>query len=174
MNFVAQLGFRTELLWYRIKEKRVMKNKNLHKIDDGIIGWFYKWFRPVSRMSLFVVYFWFGFLKLVGLSPASPLAEALTVKTIGEQWFNELFAVLAVLECIIGILFLIPRATRLAIAMMLLHMLLVCSPLVLTPELVWRYPFVPTLEGQYIIKNIALLAVAITLASNIVPYSKKS
>ena len=58
-----------------------MKNKKLHKIDDGIIGWFYKWFRPVSRMSLFVVYFWFGFLKLVGLSPASTFAGSIVTIT---------------------------------------------------------------------------------------------
>lgn len=153
------------------KQSIITKVSNL---DQEIIKFSNKWFDLISRISLFVVYFWFGLLKLVGLSPASPLAEALTTKTLGLQWFDAAFTVLAILECIIGILILFRRTTRLAIGLMVVHMALVCSPLVLVRDLVWRYPLVPTLEGQYIIKNIALLAVATTLASKVSPYDNKS
>ena len=72
-------------------------------------------FEPFARVSLFAIYFWFGAVKLTGLSQASPLAEALVTNTVGAQYFHALFMVLAVLECVIGILFLIPRFTKVAV-----------------------------------------------------------
>jgi hypothetical protein len=57
--------------------------------------------------------------------------------------------------------------------MLFIHMILVCSPLVLIANMVWEYPFVPNLEGQYIIKNVALIAAAIGIAASTVPLAKK-
>lgn len=147
--------------------------KHIEAVDLKLIHWFQKWYKPLARGSLFVVYFWFGILKVLGLSPATPLAEALTLRTVGAQWFDSLFLTLAIVECIIGILFLFPKLTRLAIAVMVAHMVLVCSPLVLLPDMVWIHPFVPSLEGQYIIKNIVLIAVAISIASTVQPLEKQ-
>jgi hypothetical protein len=115
------------------------------------------------------VFFWFGFIKILGLSPASPLAEALTAKTIGMQYFDALFLILAILECVIGVLFLFPRATRVVIPLLLIHMLVVCSPLFLVPGYTWQQFGVPTLEGQYIIKNAVVIAVAIGIAASAQP-----
>jgi uncharacterized membrane protein YkgB len=146
--------------------------KHIEAVDLQLIHWFQKWYKPLARGSLFVVYFWFGILKVFGLSPATPLAEALTLRTVGAQWFDPLFFSLAIVECIIGLLFLFPKLTRLAIAIMVAHMVLVCSPLILLPDMVWVHPFVPSLEGQYIIKNVVLLAVAISIASTVQPLEK--
>lgn len=126
---------------------------------------------PFSRFALFVVFFWFGSLKVFNLSPASPLAEALTAQTVGMQYFDVLFTLLSIVECIIGILFLIPKATRVVIPLLLLHMVVVCTPLVLVPDQVWTGFLVPTLEGQYIIKNLVIIAVAIGIASQTKPLS---
>lgn len=126
-------------------------------------------FLPTARIAIFIVFFWFGFIKLLGISPASPLAEALTAKTIGLQYFDTLFILLSLVECIIGLLFLFPKLTRVVIPLLFLHMILVCSPLVLLPELVWQHPFVPTLEGQYIIKNAVVVALAIGIAASAQP-----
>ncbi len=123
----------------------------------------------IARVAIFIVFFWFGALKLLGLSPASPLAEALTERTIGMEFFQLSFIILAVLECLIGILFLIPKATRIVLPLLLLHMAVVCSPLLLVPDLVWTNPFVPSLEGQYIIKNVVLVALAIAIAATTKP-----
>ena len=95
------------------------------------------------------------------------------MRTVGAQWFDPLFLSLAIIECVIGILFLFPKLTRLAIAVMVGHMVLVCSPLILLPDMVWTHPFVPSLEGQYIIKNIVLIAVAISIASAVEPLKEK-
>jgi uncharacterized membrane protein YkgB len=146
---------------------------NLQKLDLKLIEFFRRSFIPVARFSVFAVYFWFGLLKLLDLSPATPLASALVDKTIGLQYFDTSYTLLALLECLIGVLFLFPKATRIVIPLLLLHLVTVCSPLLITPELVWSKPFVPTLEGQYIIKNVAIIAVAIGVAAQTPPIKSK-
>jgi uncharacterized membrane protein YkgB len=124
------------------------------------------WFVPVARISIFVIYFWFGLLKLIGLSPATPLASALVNHTIGAQYFGASFKGLAIYECAVGILFLIPAATMLAAGLLAIHMVIVSSPLVLVAQDAWTHPLVPTFEGQYIIKDLALIALAIGILAN--------
>ena len=142
------------------------------KLDLELIAFFRKTFIPVARFSIFLIFFWFGLIKLLGLSPASPLAQALTDKTVGLQYFNLLFKGLAVIECIIGILFLFPKATRVVVPLLLFHMLIVCSPLLLVPGYTWQRFLVPTLEGQYIIKNAVVVAVAIGIAAQTKPLTR--
>ena len=143
-------------------------------IDLQLIAFFRKSFIPFARFSIFLIFFWFGLIKLIGLSAASPLAEALTAKTVGMEYFDVLFYTLAVVECVIGILFLFPKATRVVVPLLLFHMIIVCSPLLLVPEYTWQQFAVPTLEGQYIIKNAVVVAVAIGVAASATPLAHKS
>jgi uncharacterized membrane protein YkgB len=147
-------------------KKSSSKQDTISRIDTWAVGFAQRNFIFLARFSLFLIYFWFGFLKAIDISPASPLAEGLTAKTIGADMFGPAFFILALFECLIGILFLFPRATKLAIVLMLAHMAMVSSPLVLMPADAWQSFLVPTLEGQYIIKNIALIAVATTLLAH--------
>ncbi|HEX6523457.1 MAG TPA: hypothetical protein VF070_26165 [Streptosporangiaceae bacterium] len=119
-----------------------------------------RWFEPGARIAVFIIYFWFGFLKVIGLSPATPLASALTRHTIGMQYFNISFRALAFYECGIAVLFLIPALTWLSVALLVIHMGIVTSPLVIVANVAWTHPLVPTLEGQYIIKDLAIIALA--------------
>jgi uncharacterized membrane protein YkgB len=118
-------------------------------------------FVPAARLSIFVVYFWFGFLKLIGLSPATPLATALTAHPIGLQYFPVSFKTLAIFEMGLGVMFLVPALTRVAVALLLVHLAVVSSPLVLVASDAWTHPLVPTFEGQYIIKDVAIFALAV-------------
>jgi hypothetical protein len=120
-----------------------------------------RWFEPVARTAIFTIYFWFGFLKLIGVSPATPLAAALTSHTNGMQYFSMSFKALAVYECGLGILFLIPAMTWISAGLLMIHMGIVSSPLVIVANVAWIHPFVPTLEGQYIIKDLAIIALAV-------------
>ena len=130
-------------------------------IEERIVALSAKWFEPAARIAIFVIYFWFGFLKLIGVSPATPLAAALTSHTIGMQYFGASFKTLAVYECALGILFLIPAMTRVSFALLIIHMGIVTSPLVIVASVAWVHPLVPTLEGQYIIKDLAIIALAV-------------
>lgn len=145
----------------------------LKSLDLKLINFFNRSFIPVARFSLFLIFFWFGFIKLLGLSPASPLAQALVANTFGEVYFPLLFTVLAYIECAIGLLFLFPKTTRLVIPLLLVHMAIVCSPLILLTQYTWQSLFVPTLEGQYIIKNAVVVAAAIGIAASATPISKR-
>jgi uncharacterized membrane protein YkgB len=153
--------------------KPKLNQKHIVRFDERIIAFFRSSYIPVARIALFIVFFWFGFIKLTGMSPASPLAEALTAKTIGPEYFDVLFKAISLLECLIGILFLVPKAVRIVIPLLIFHMLIVCAPLVLVPELTWQQAFIPTLEGQYIIKNVAIVALAFGIAANTQPLARK-
>ena len=146
---------------------------NLPEFDARIISFCRKVSLPAARFALFLLFFWFGFLKIVGMSPASGVVERLFNETLA--WllpFGTFIVLFGVLECIIGILFLIPRAERVVIPIMLLHLLTTAGPLILLPGEVWTHWLVPTLEGQYIIKNIALIALAIHIASHLEPLKR--
>ena len=148
-------------------------NMNIKNIDLKLIKLLRASFIPLARAAIFIIFFWFGMLKLLDLSPAGPIAHALIDQTVGGQHFDWMFKVLAVFECVIGVLFLFPKLTRIVIPLLLLHMLIVCSPLLLVPDQTWSQAFVPTLEGQYIIKNVAIIALAIGIAAQTTPLKKK-
>ena len=144
---------------------------SFHELDDRFISFARRYYQIIARLSLFVIFFYFGFLKLVGLSPADDLALGFAAKMGMGGVAMELFYVLAFVECVIGIMMLFPKLTRIAILVMALHMILVSSPLLLYPEATWSMAFVPNLEGQYIIKNAALVALAMGLVASTVPLS---
>ena len=144
-----------------------------YKLDERLIKFFKRTYIPLARIAFFIVFFWFGFIKLIGISPAGPLAEALVARTLGAEWFDPLFTVLALIECTIGILFLFPKTVRIIIPILFIHMIIVCSPLLLLPQQTWQSFLVPTLEGQYIIKNIVIVALAFGVAANTKPLVRK-
>ena len=124
-----------------------------------------RYFPWCARIAFFIIFFLFGFLKIVGASPANELALGFAEHMGAGAIAQELYLALAFVECVIGILFLVPKLTSLATKVMLAHMVLVSAPIILYPQAVWQAPFVPNLEGQYIIKNLALVALALGLLS---------
>lgn len=145
----------------------------IHRFDYRFISFAKRHYQWIARVSLFVIFFYFGFLKLVGLSPADELALGFAAKMGMGMYAVQLFYLLAAIECVIGLMMLVPKLTRVAILVMALHMVLVSSPLVLYTEAVWNAPFVPNLEGQYIMKNAALVALALGLVAATPPLRNK-
>ena len=145
----------------------------ISNIDHAFIRFAKRHYQWIARISLFVIFFYFGFLKLVGLSPADGLALGFAAHMGMGAYAMQLFYLLATIECAIGVMMLIPKLTRLAIGVMLIHMILVSSPLLLYPEATWVRPLVPNLEGQYIIKNAALVALALGLVATTTPLRRK-
>lgn len=119
------------------------------------------WF---SRFSLFVVFFWFGFLKIIHTSPAETLITHLHGQTI-SSWVSISFFVtfLGYVECAIGLLWLFPKFTRIAFALFCLQMFTTFLPLIYLPADTWQDRFNLTLTGQYIVKNLVLVATAMIL-----------
>ena len=145
----------------------------IRRFDILIIGHLQKWEAAISRTAIFVVYFWFGFLKLVGASPALPLIQALFEKTIDFVPFSAFNTFFSVFEIAIGILFLLRGLERFAIFLVFLHLIATALPLVVLPEIAWQAFLCPTLEGQYIIKNILIAALAVVIGSRLAPIAGK-
>lgn len=114
-----------------------------------------------AHIALFIVFVWFGALKLFGLSPASPLVTDLFNNTLGIMLpiTADTFIILfGAFEVLIGILFIIPRMEKLAMTLLIPHMITTIMPLFLSSEMTWSGLLTPTLEGQYIIKNVIIIA----------------
>lgn len=144
-------------------------SRTLDGIDDKIISFCQKISAPVARFSLFVLFFWFGILKVIGVSPASGVVERLFNETIPFMSFGVFLVLFGLFECLIGVLFLVKGAERIVLPLLLLHMITTCGPLVLLPGETWSGFLLPTLEGQYIIKNLAIIAISIGIAANLEP-----
>lgn len=149
-----------------------MNKESLARFDEALIGWLRKIHIPLGRTAIFVVFFWFGILKVLGFSPANPLVSALLEKTLPFITFGQFIVLFGLYEMLIGIVFLIPRAERVAIALLIPHMITTILPLIFLPSVTWQAMFVPTLEGQYIIKNVVIIALAFSLATQLEPFKK--
>lgn len=125
----------------------------------------------LAHISIFIVFFWFGLLKLIGTSPAYDLVDALRAITIPWWPMSSFFGFLGAVEMIIGILFLSKKTEKIAIAILIPHMCTTFLPLIMLPNIAWQGLLTPTLPGQYIIKNIIIVALA---TSVVIGYGKKS
>jgi uncharacterized membrane protein YkgB len=122
----------------------------------------------LARVALFVIYFWFGLLKVIGQSPASDMVKHLLSLTMPFMPFSSFIVLFGVFEMLIGVLFIIPGFERKALIAFFLHMFTTILPIFMMSE-VWSGIFVPTLEGQYIIKNLALIACAVSIWASLPP-----
>ncbi len=147
---------------------------SVENFDLRLIRFFKDFFVPMARFGLFVVFFWFGFLKIIGLSPASGLVQRLFENTIPFMSFATFIVLFGVFECLIGILFLIKGMERVVIPLLFIHMITTFGPLVLLPQETWSGFMVPTLEGQYIIKNLVLIAAAMGIAAHVSPIAGRT
>ena len=137
-------------------------SKRFQQLDTRIAGFMGKYSHLLLRMSLGVVFIWFGILKPLGLSPAALLVEQTVYWALPPKVF---VSILGWWEVAIGVCFLVPRWNRIALGLLALHMPGTFLPLLVAPELCFQqFPFVLTLEGQYIIKNLVLVSGALAIA----------
>jgi uncharacterized membrane protein YkgB len=123
----------------------------------------------IARFSIAVVFIWFGGLKVLGLSPASNLVHSLFDSSVSFISFDLFYKLFSWFEVLIGILILIPKMTRIVIPLLFLHMITTFGPLILLPSESWSGFMVPTLVGQYIIKNLVIIAVALGISAHLHP-----
>ena len=143
-------------------------NRFRNPLEERIGAWSERHAILLLRVSLGIVYLWFGALKLIpGLSPAHDLAgETMHRLTFGMLSPDGATVILAVWEVAIGLGLLTGRYLTLTLALLLPQMAGTFTPLVLFPtDMFTRFPFAPTMEGQYILKNLVLVSAAIAVAA---------
>lgn len=135
------------------------------RIDTLLTRWMALNGITLLRISLGVVFFWFGALKLVpGLSPA----EGLIRQSLPFLPMDLFLPFLAVWEMAIGLGFITGKFLRLTILLLLLQMPGTISPVFLRPDLVFtHFPYGLTIDGQYIVKNMVLISAGLVIGSTV-------
>ena len=146
--------------------------QSLETMDQAIAKHMNKSGVPLIKFSFAIIFIWYGILKPLGWSAAIPIVKS-TVSWLPffepETWVN----IIGWWEVLIGILFLFRGTTRIAIFLLFLQMSGTFMPMIFLPEVVYQggNVFLPTMEGQYIIKNIMIISAALVVGGTF--YVKK-
>ncbi len=142
-----------------------LKDK-IETVESSVIDWMSVRGILLLRVSISVVFFWFGFQKFF---PGISSAEDIATRTIDVVSFGLVKApysmpILAGWESLIGLGFLTGKYLRFTVALLYLQMAGTLFPLFIFPEeTFFLVPVVPTLEGQYIIKNIVIITATMVI-----------
>jgi len=142
----------------------------LQKLDAAIHSFLIAHSVQVLRITVGLVFLLFGILKF--FPDVSP-AEELTIKTTDALSFDLVpghiaIVLIASLECIIGLLLIAGRFLRIAVYLLAGQLIGILAPLVLFTDRLFAGPHnAPTLEGQYVIKDIILVAAGFVVASTL-------
>jgi putative oxidoreductase len=125
--------------------------------------------RPLLRGSLGVIFIWFGALKLTDSTPIADLVTG-TVPFLPGRWFVP---ALGGFELLLGLALLIGRRIGIVVALMVAHLAGTFMVLVTQPEVVFQRdnPLLLTMTGEFVVKNVVLIAAGIVLAS---PYLERA
>lgn len=140
------------------------------RIETKLVDWLTKHSLQILRLTLGLVFLWFGAVKFFpGLSSAENLAaRTIFTLTAGLVPASVSVPVLAGWECLIGLGLLFGRFMRLTLALLFLQMAGTFLPLLFFPAETWRQlPVSLTLEGQYIVKNIVLISAGLVLSGRL-------
>ena len=116
-----------------------------------------------------ILFIWFGILKPLGVSAAAPLVMA-TVYWMPPFAPETWVAIIGWWEVAIGLAFLFHRTIRVAIGLLGLQMVGTFMPLVLLMDVTFQagmFPYGPTMEGQYIIKNLMIISAALVVGGTV-------
>lgn len=137
-------------------------------VDIQITGWLARNGITILRIGLGVVFLWFGILKFVpGVSAAEDLAgRTIEILTLGAIDPAVSRVMLACWESVIGLGLMTGYQIRATLLLLVLQMLGTLTPLVLFPAQTFaQVPYAPTLEGQYILKNVVLIAAGLVIGA---------
>lgn len=160
-------GVRRPVLPRRVPPER---QEQFDRLDDRITRFFATWGILFLRVSVGVVFFWFGFLKFFpGMSPAETLAgDTIQLMTGGLLDRRAALVILAAWESAIGLGLVTGKFLRATLLLLFLQMPGTVMPMFLFPELTFhQFPFSLTLEGQYIVKNLVLISAGIVIGGTV-------
>ena len=154
------------------QDSRLFGYERLDRIDKMLVNWMSANGIYLLRWAVAIVYVWFGGLKLINASPAAELV----VRTV--FWLPPRTALLFIgsWEVLIGIglMFAHPMILRITLLLMWLQIAGTFQTFVLLPQTVFQNgnPLLPTIEGQYAIKNLVLITAGLVIGSTVRRKSK--
>ena len=138
---------------------------SIDSIDAGVTRFLRRWSIPALRISVAVVFIWFGALKILGVTPVTDLVAS-TVYWVDPDWFVP---VLGVAEVLVGLGLLFRIMLRTVLALFALQMLGTFLVLVVLPEVSFQdgNVFKLTVEGEFVIKNLVLLSAGLVVGATV-------
>ncbi len=145
-------------------------NELFLKIDNALVNWMSKRGIFWLRISLGIIFIWFGMLKFFpGLSPAEDLAiSTIRLMTFGIIGDTVILTGLALLETAIGVGLLFGFFMRITLFLLFVQMAGTFFPILFFPQEIFsQFPYALTLEGQYIIKNLIIVSAGIVIGATV-------
>jgi putative oxidoreductase len=142
----------------------------IERITAAVHPWLTRHSITLLRVSVGLIALGFGLLKYFpGVSPAENLVETTThLLTLGLIPDKVAMIGVATLECAIGLSLIIGRGLRVTIYLLVLWILGILSPVVLLSERLFSGPnHAPTLEGQYVLKDVILFTASLVIATTL-------
>ena len=135
------------------------------RLDRAMIAFMTAYGARLLRIALAVTFIWFGALKVVGRSPVADLV-AQTVYWLPPAFFVPF---LGWWELAVGIGLLLSVALRLVLLLFWLQMAGTFLVLVLRPEIAFQSgnPLLLTVTGEFVIKNLVLIAAGLVIGSTV-------
>ena len=144
----------------------------LRPIDDRVRAFLGRAGVPALRVSVGIVFVWFGLLKVLDVSPVADLVA----RTV--YWFDPevIVPALGAFEIVVGALLIANRFLRLALALFAAQMLGTFSVLLLLPTVAFQdgNPFLLTVEGEFVVKNLVLIAAGMVVGSKVPRWQERA
>jgi uncharacterized membrane protein YkgB len=134
--------------------------EKIKKYDQWLIALFLRYGHWLHRISLGLLFIWFGLLKPLGHKTTTSILAHTTYW--GDPEVIVLF--LGWWEVAIGVCLLIRPLVRVAVLLLLIRLPGVILAFVLKPEICFfSFPFAPTPEGQYLIKDLVIFIATLAI-----------
>lgn len=147
-----------------MENERVALRERLVQLDRRIAKWFDRYGHRLHRLSLGLLFVWFGLLKPFGHETTT----SLLAHTIYWGSPETMVVVLGWWEVLIGFFLLYRPLVRAALFLLLLRIPGTLLAFLLLPEVCFlRIPFVPTPEGQYLIKDLVIFFAAMAIGGTV-------
>ena len=119
----------------------------------------------IMRISLGIVFVWFGLLKVIGLSLVYDLASQV-VYWLPSEVFVPIFGVW---EVAIGAGLILGKALRMILSLLFIQLAGTFLVLVIRPDAAFQggNPFLLTTEGEFVIKNLVLIAAGLAVGGTV-------
>ena len=156
-------GYSLQRLRRRLESEEI--RTPLRLVDAAILDALRRMAPSLLRISLGVVFVWFGALKVLGVTPVTDLVAG-TVSWADPGWFVP---ALGVVEVLIGTGLILGRRLRLVLVLFTGQMGGTFLVFLVQPDVAFLAgnPLLLTVEGEFVVKNIVLLSAGLTVASHL-------
>jgi uncharacterized membrane protein YkgB len=133
----------------------------ISNLDEFLVAVLHRWSIPALRVALGLVFMWFGALKTLGVSPV----EKLIHQSYTFLPLHQFVLILGGWEILVGMGLILKRGLRCTLILMWVHLAGTLLAVCLSPGDFFsqRIPFFLTVDGEFVIKNLVLIAAGLVI-----------